>query len=550
MVQRGGSTIRHTRAGAVRGAREGGVLSWKGVPFAAPPTGERRFRRPQPVEPWPELRDATRYGDLAPQRVLRSMEVVPGVGIAEDCLTLNVWAPADAAEAAAAGQPKPVMVWIHGGGYFTGSTAQRYYDGTRLVENGDVVVVTLNYRLGALGFVDFSSLGAGGDGFRHGFDANVGLHDQVAALRWVQQNIAAFGGDPGDVTLFGESAGGACVIALLCSPLAEGLFHRAIAQSAPVTSVYGPERAAAVARQLLDIVGIDPEHPQRLRELDVFDLVDAGAELVHQVSGSSPGTLALAPVVDGELLPDYPLDAARAGRVPAIPLIIGTNRDESSFFKLMRSPLMPITPDAVERMFLGIAREQPEFADAAERITGAYPAYPRRQTPAEISRDAGFRMPSIWFAEAHSRRAPTWMYRFDHATPLLKVTGIGATHASELAYVFGSFAPRGREIVFGLGGRPEAERVSARMQARWLAFAHGGAPDVPGATAPDVAGATAPDGADGSAPRAVAPADAPAWPRYVATDRATLLIDRGDTIVHDPDGDVREAWGPEVLAFR
>ncbi|WP_291040489.1 carboxylesterase/lipase family protein [Herbiconiux sp.] len=532
------SLIRQTTAGAVRGMRERKrdprdreatghddpgrtVLSWKGIPFAAAPVGPLRFRRPQPPEPWEGTRPATRFGPMAPQRVLKSMEVVPGVGVSEDCLTVNVWAPAGAAPGS-----KPVMVWIHGGGYFQGSTAQRFYDGRNLASEGDVVVVSLNYRLGVIGFVDFTTVAESGEttsasaaGESAAFDSNLGLRDQIAALEWVRENVAAFGGDPGNITLFGESAGGACVIALMASPLADGLFHRAIAQSAPVTSVYGRDRAAAVARRFLGIVGIEPADAHRLVELDPFALVDAGGELVHEVSGEVPGTLALAPMHGDDVLPEYPLTVFREGRAPRIPLIIGTNRDESSFFKLMRSPLLPITPEAVKQMFLEIASDRPEFEDAAERITAAYPAYPRRSTPAEVSRDAGFRMPSIWLAEAHSRHAPTWMYRFDHATPLLRITGIGATHAAELAYVFGSFAPWGKDLVFRLGGRAEALRVSERMQAHWLAFARTAAPE-------------------------------PTWPPYDEHARSTLIIDKDDSVEHDPDGVVREAWGPEILAFR
>ncbi|MFB2579775.1 carboxylesterase/lipase family protein [Herbiconiux sp. P15] len=530
-VQGGGagreSLTRQTTAGAVSGMRERKrdprdreatghegagrtVLSWKGIPFAAAPVGELRFRRPQPPEPWEGTRPATRFGPMAPQNVLKSMEVVPGVGISEDCLSVNVWAPAGAERGS-----KPVMVWIHGGGYFQGSTAQRFYDGRNLASEGDVVVVTVNYRLGVIGFVDFSSLSSS-------FESNLGLRDQIAALRWVQENIAEFGGDPQNVTLFGESAGGACVLALMASPLTEGLFHRAIAQSAPVTSVYGRERAAAVATRYLGLVGVDPGEPHRLEELDPFTIVDAGSELVHEVSGEVPGTLALAPVHGDDVLPEYPLTVFQEGRAPRIPLIIGTNRDESSFFKLMRSPLLPITPDAVTQMFLEIASDRPEFEGAAERITNAYPSYPRRSTPAEVSRDAGFRMPSIWLAEAHSRYAPTWMYRFDHATPLLRITGIGATHAAELAYVFGSFAPWGKDIVFRLGGRAEALAVSGRMQSRWIAFARDGVPE--------------PEGEP--------------WPRYDEEHRSTLIFDREDVIEHDPDAPIRRAWGPEIVAFR
>ena len=536
-----GSMVRRTRSGAVGGAHVNGVLSWKGIPYAAPPWRDRRFRGPQREHPWEGIRDATRFGPMAPQTVLRSMEVSPGVKISENCLTLNVFAP----ESAARGdQLKPVMVWIHGGGYFAGTAAQRFYDPSVLVREGDVVVVTVGYRLGVLGFVDFTSFDPTGE---LGFESNLGLRDQIAALEWVRDTIAEFGGDPGDVTLFGESAGGGCVVSLLASPRAEGLFHRAIAQSAPVTSVYGPERSAAVASRFLEIAGIDPAHPAELRERSAREMVDRGSELITQVSSEIPGTLALAPVVDGDVLPDYPLEIVRAGRAHPVPLIIGTNHDESSFFRLMRSPLMPITSEAVDQMFTELALGRPELQGVGDRITSAYPAYPRHRTPSEVSRDAAFRMPSIWLAEAHSRRAPTYMYRFDHATPLLKRSGMGATHASELAYVFGSFGPWGRDVVFALGGRREAMAVSKRMRERWTSFARTGVPtaDPAGASTADPAGASTAD------PAGVPTADSDAlhWPAYDEDTRATLIIDAQDEIVPDPDSAVRRAWGPEVLSF-
>lgn len=513
-----GSMVRRTRGGAVGGAHAGGVLSWKGIPYAAPPWRERRFRAPEAPHPWEGIRDATRFGPMAPQTPLRSMEVAPDVRISENCLTLNVFAPEDAGRPGV--DPKPVMVWIHGGGYFNGTPAQRYYAPTVLVREGDVIVVTVAYRVGALGFIDFTALDPTGE---HGFVANAGLRDQIAALEWVRDDIAAFGGDPDNVTLFGESAGGGSVVSLLTSPRAAGLFHRAIAQSAPVSSVYGPARSETVARRFLDMAGIDPAHPERLRERSARELVALGGELIAQVSSDVPGTLALAPVVDGDVLPDYPLELERAGKAHPVPLIIGTNHDESSFFKLMRSPLMPITPEAVDQMFAEIAVDRPELEGVGSRITSAYPSYPRRRTPAEVSRDAAFRMPSIWLAEAHARLAPTFMYRFDHATPLLKRSGMGATHASELAYVFGSFGPWGRDLVFALGGRREALEVSSRMRDRWTSFARDGVPTLDG--------------------------DASAWPTYDDRTRSTLVIDAQDTVVDDPDSAQRRAWGPEVLAF-
>ncbi|WP_378145526.1 carboxylesterase/lipase family protein [Cnuibacter sp. UC19_7] len=501
-----------TSSGALRGTTDGSVRSWRGIPYAAPPVGPRRFLAPQPVERWSGVRDAVVFGHASVQAKSPAVRLPADVSMSEDCLTLNVTVPAHA------DGPLPVMVWIHGGAYFAGSSAQALYDPAHLVAEG-VVVVTINYRLGALGFLDLSSLSSDSATFT----SNPGLRDQLAALQWVRDEIAAFGGDPGDVTLFGESAGGGCVTTLLTSPAAEGLFHRAIAQSSPATSVYSAERAAKVAQRFLELAGIDPAHPELLREWPAQELADAAFALIGDVAKDAPGTLALAPVVDGDIVPVHPIEAYRAGTQVRVPLIIGTNRDEASLFKLMKSPLMPVTESSVAAMFEQLAAEQPELGDAAERIEGAYPHYPRRRTPSELSRDAGFRMPSIWVAAAHSRVAPTRMYRFDHSTPMLKLLGIGATHGAELGYVWGNFEVAPKDPTFRLGGRREAHRLSAAMRHRWTTFATTGTPD-------PVEGA-------------------PEWPLYDETTRRTLIFDRGETVVDDPDADVRTAWGDEVIGF-
>ncbi|WP_382304099.1 carboxylesterase/lipase family protein [Herbiconiux sp. UC225_62] len=517
-----------TASGAVRGTLREGLRSWRGIPYAAPPIGALRFRSPRPPEPWTGVRDAIDYGHAAPQHENKAISLPEGVTQSEDCLTLNVLAPAADTESR-----KPVMVWIHGGAYFAGSSAQPLFDGTHLVADGDVVYVGVNYRLGALGFLDFSSFT--GDGATDPFDTNLGLRDILAALDWVQQNIAAFGGDPANVTLFGESAGAGCVTTLLASPAAQGLFHRAIAESSPATSVYSAERAARVARRFFALAGVPEDEPQRLRELPVATLNQAAFDLVGAVAAETPGTLALAPVVDGDVVPVHPIDAYRDGTQLRVPLIIGTNHDEASLFKLMKSPLMPITSVSVQAMFEEIAAERPDLAGAEARIESAYPHFPRHQTPAELSRDAGFRMPSIWLAAAHSRVAPTRMYRFDHSPPLLKFLGIGATHGAEIAYVFGNLKIAKKDFSFDLGGLADARRVSAALQRRWVAFARSGHPDA----------AIADPEATGT-PEAT---DAPTWPLYDETTRSTLVIDHGETIVDDPDAAIRAAWGDEVIGF-
>jgi para-nitrobenzyl esterase len=520
-----------SRAGAAGVGATGSVRHWRGIPYAAAPVGPLRFRRPQRAPLWEGVRDASAFGHAAPQHENRAIALPPGVTQSEDCLTLNVTAPD-------ADGPHPVMVWVHGGAYVAGSSAQPLFEPSQLAEEGRVVVVSLNYRLGALGFLDFSSFS--GSAGSAAFEANVGLHDILAGLAWVRDNIAAFGGDPGSVTLFGESAGGGCVTTLLATPAAEGLFHRAIAESSPATSVYDAERAASVAGRFLRLVGLEPAEAGRLRELEPDVLSQAAFDLVAAVSAESPGTLAIAPVVDGELVPEHPVDAFREGRQLPVPLVIGTNHDEASLFKLMKSPLMPITQTSVHAMFEAILAERPDLAtavaDAAaeaagpgmsagleSRIEAAYPRFPRHGSPAELSRDAGFRMPSIWLAAAHSRVAPTRMYRFDHAPAMLRLLGIGATHGAEIAYVFGTLGIARKDPSFDLGGLKAARRLSSEIRGRWAAFAHAGEPEMEGAEA---------------------------WPLYDETTRSTLVFDGRGTVVDDPDPEIRRAWGDAVIAFR
>jgi para-nitrobenzyl esterase len=445
-----------------------------------------------------------------------------GLGMGPDCLWLNIWAPSGSPRGLRdAVQGRPVLVWLHGGAYCLGSAAQRIYDGRRLSELGDVVVVTVNYRLGALGFLDLSSLSSADQVF----DTNLGLWDQISALEWVQENIAGFGGNPANVTLFGESSGAGCVTTLLAVPRAKGLFHRAIAQSPPATSVYGPERAARVAQRFLEIIELAPERAGELYDLPLERIVAAADTLIDEIPAKVPGTLAAAPVVDGDLVPAYPVLAFQQGLSHRVPLIIGTNHDEASLFRFLRSPIMPVTPDAVNSMLRELEADHP--GDAHERlaeIVAAYPDLASSRGAMAISADAAFRMPSSWVADAHSRHSKTWMYRFDHATPMLRAARVGAGHATELPYVFGNFGTIDHDPTFWLGGRKAALLISGRVQRRWLAFAEHGVPAA----------------LDGSKH----------WLPYTEESRATLLIDNQDKVATDPDRELREAWGRDVVGFR
>lgn len=502
-------------AGTFRGRASSDVAVWRGIRYAEPPTGARRFRDPVAVQPAGEV-DALVFGRIAPQERLPVLDLGPDAAIGEDCLFLNVWAPV------APAAPRPVMVWLHGGAYTYGAGSQPVYDGTNLARKGEVVVVTLNYRIGGLGFLDLSSYSSADEVY----DSNLALKDVLLALRWVQQNIAAFGGDPGRVTVFGESAGGGLVTTLLATPSAAGLFHRAIAESSPATSMYGPARARRVAEQFLREAGLDASTAAGVRDLAVDAVVRATSAVYAAVPTGAPGTLAFAPVVDGELLPEPPADVLASGRGLPVPLLIGTNRDEASFFTRMKSPLMPVTEDRIVAMFADMRAERPDLAlpDRAQ-VLQAYEGVRQRAVGAGVARDIAFRLPTIWIAEGHSRAADVWLYRFDHATRALDALGIGATHGAELAYVWGNFH-RGRvDPTFWLGGRQIAERVSDRVQARWIAFARG---------------ATAEGTID---------AAHPIWPRYEIEDRATLVIDSVDRVENDLDAALRRGWGDRVLAF-
>jgi para-nitrobenzyl esterase len=506
-----------TLSGPVRGRDDGRATAWKGVRYAAPPIGDLRWRAPEPPAPWTDVADATCFGPVCPQPVDPRVPIDLGAPQGEDCLTLNVWASSDTAP----GDRKPVMVWLHSGAYLIGSASQPLYNGRVLAGGGEVIVVTVNYRLGALGFLDLSEF----DSPRRRFDSNLGLRDVLAALGWVRDNISAFGGDADRVTVFGESAGAGIITTLLTSPAAEGLFSGAIAQSSPATSVYETGRARPITRRVLDRLGLTAADIDRLPEVPVDAIVTASTDVFYDVPVTSPGTLAFAPLVDGDLVPDYPVKLAREGRSHPVPLIIGTNKHEAALFKWMKSPLMPITPEAINAMFTEIAAEQPNLQlPTDDQIGTAYAGLRGKARGIGVARDVGFRMPSVWLAEGHSAVAPVYLYRFDFATPMLRLLRIAAAHATELPFVWGNLVTGPKDPTFKLGGLKTGSVVSERVRTRWLNFATQAKPaGLPGE---------------------------PEWLPYHEPDRMSLLIGRQDMVVSDIDADIRAAWGSQVLNFR
>lgn len=433
----------------------------RGVPYAAPPVGRLRFAPPQPLGRWQGSATGEAKSSLQPHLLGH------GLSGSEDCLYLNVYAPATPG-------PHPVLVWIHGGGGVTGSPNE--YDGTRFAQHG-VVVVTIAYRLGALGLLYLPEVFGGG---------NFALLDQLAALRWVHDNIAAFGGDPARVTLAGESNGGRTVGTLLAVPAARGLFQRAIVQSGTGVGalVDSPEAAEQTAAELLAELGAGPGE---LRDLPAERIVEAQIKLAAQTGARVPYRV----VVDGSELAERPLDAVAAGAAADIPLLIGTNRDENDLFRMLGQ--------AEGSLMLG----PDELAEAIFRYRQRFPE--DAATEARVVTAGDWWLPAIRFAEAQQAAGgQVWMYRLDWRSG---VRGLGACHGLDVPLMFDDLDNRYFRLFLGRD-TARARSVADAMHGAWVRFVHGDSP----------------------------------WPQYEPHHRATMVFDAESRVVDDPDRDERLLW--------
>lgn len=490
-----------TAAGKLAGARKAEIFSFKGIPFATPPVGPLRWRPAQARPPWTGVRDATRFAPVCPQ-IVSQVEVLTGGMVgeqSEDCLYLNVWTPSCDA------RRRPVMVWIHGGAFAIGAGSQATYNGKHLAER-DIVVVTINYRLGAFGFLDLRDAS---EGRAPGAGAE-GLGDQILALDWVKRSIAAFGGDPDNVTIFGESAGGMSVGALLASPQARGHFHKAIAQSGAAHVGYDRERAARVARALLDAMGAEPQEADRLAAIPADEIIKAQTTLLAAArSGHDPrklGALPFQPTIDGETLPVRPIEAIRDGVASRIPLLTGATREEWKLFTAADPRLRLMSTRGLNDRVTRLARE------AAPEMLAAYADGSPFERFNAIMTDKTFTVPMVRLADAQSARAPVHVYRFDWRSPLLG--GImGSCHALELGFVFGTHGQRLASAFFGSGSA--AETLANAMMDAWAAFARSGNP------------ATNATGA---------------WPRHDESRNVMIFGDGAPRIAHAPGDERLRVW--------
>ena len=500
-----------TQFGRVEGERRGAHVVFRGIPYANPPVGALRFRPPEPPEPWAGVRPALAFGPSSLQAGSQLMTNTVPEPRSEDCLYLNVYTPA------IEDGRRPVFFWIHGGAFVIGAGGEALYDGGRLAERGDMVVVTINYRLGALGFCHFSEA----QRERLGVTSNAGNLDQIAALRWVRDNIAAFGGDPDCVTLAGESAGAYSVAVLLGMPAARGLFRRAMTQSgARLTRSSGDP--AGFTHALLRTLEIPEARMEALWDVPAERVLAAQLQVAARSEGAVNGINSFSPVHDGDTLP-LPLDQALAsGACANVPLVIGTNRDELNLFlgpalKKLHEPLadealmeqlravVPGASDQRLRALLEVYRES--------RGARGLP-HNERALLAAISSDALWRVPSMRFAEAYRRQQPaTHQYLFTYESPAMR-GALRSCHGLELPFVFGTLDAPGQDKFAGQG---DAQlRLSARMMDSWIAFVRSGDPSLAAAQQ--------------------------SWPAYELQQRPTMVFDRQSGLEHAPYEQERAAW--------
>jgi para-nitrobenzyl esterase len=444
----------HTQSGVLAGASQDGVLSFKGVPFAAPPTGELRWRPPQPAASWQGVRQATAYGHDCMQKPFPSDAAPLGTTPDEDCLVLNVWRPAERT-----GAKLPVMVWIYGGGFVNGGSSPAVYDGSQFARRG-IVFVSFNYRLGRFGFFAFPALSKEG---AKGPLGNYAYMDQIAALAWVKRNIAAFGGDPGNVTVFGESAGGGSVHALLTSPMARGLFHKAIIESGggrgsllAAKTVADAEKVGIALAKANGIEGEGPEALAALRRLPAEKLVD-GLNMASM--GAAANTYVGGPILDGKIVVENPDQAYRAGRQAKVPVMIGANSADIGF-SFARNMDELLTPYGARR----------EKARAVYDPAGSGDV---RAVGARMTMDKLMVEPARLTAQLIAAQGlPAYEYRFSYVASSMRSQWPGALHATEIPFVFDTVAAK-----YGKDLTAEDEATARAANAYWANFARTGDPN-------------------------------------------------------------------------
>ena len=489
----GGATAK-TQYGPVTGDTEGGVLVFRGIRYAQSPTGALRFHPPVAPKSSTSTRPALDFAPACPQLVDADPTENNNSVMAEDCLAVNVWTPKVDAN------KRPVMVFIHGGAFIDGSARNTWYDGTTLAERGDVVVVTLQYRLGPLGFLELSDIA----GKEYAQSGNLGILDQIAALRWVRDNIERFGGDPHNVTIFGESVGATSVGILMVTPAARGLFQKAILESNSAVRVANDlPRATELAKAFMKVAGAN--NVLDLQRMTMLQITDAQDKFFRTIFSDS----SFGPTWDGVVIPDSAMKLIQEGKGANVPVLLGTNLDEIQYWATIENRPLESKPAALlEKQVSAIGGSRArDILQTYRRANASY-----GDSVIQLETDLLFRMTSIRMAEAISGTQPTYMYLFTYRSTS-PVMNYESAHSMELPFVFG--VTDQLDAIAFTGRDPHRETLRAQMQQAWISFARSGNPNHAGL---------------------------PAWPRYDVATRATMELGITSRVVNDPQAEQRAAW--------
>lgn len=495
-----------TKSGAVTGSQNEDVIQYLGIPYATPPVGAGRFKRAEPVEKWEGTLSCDHFMNKAVQPVAGQITIDNDIPQDEDCLYLNIWTSSQRTEKISG--KKPVLVWIHGGAFTFGEASTIMYDGGNFVRNGDLIFVSIQYRLGIFGFTDFSYL----NNDELTFDTNIGLSDQITALKWINENIEFFGGNSENICLMGESAGASSVLALMASPYSKKLFHKAISQSGVCSSVLESKMANLWAEKAMEYLGLEKNDGKGLMHIRPDQASDASMKMLSTFTDIAPGAWSSGFIVDGDILPMTVIEAFKSGNVLDIPLLIGTNKDEAALFVRENSPWFPSTREQVNHMFDLNTNLNKEV------ILTNYPGYPDLPSLKEMGRDMCFTCDNTIIMDSYSKNNDTYAYRFDYETIVTKKLGIGSFHGMEIMFAFNNLECELTSILAHETTGPTI--VSKNMHSYWINFVRNSNPN------------------DNKSFN---------WQKYDSILRPVLSINQEMKILQDPHKKAYDIWNDKTL---